>query len=295
MIITSGNLQGLFTGFKTIFNKGFSEADAQYLKIAMQAPSNTSKEIYTWLGQFPKMREWIGSRVIKNLKVHDYTIKNRKFENTIAVPADDISDDQYGVFTPMFEEMGRDSRQHPDELVFTLLASGFASKCYDGQYFFDADHPVIDENQETQTVSNIQDGANPAWFLLDTSRPVKPIVWQEREPYKFQALDKDGDENVFMDDEYIYGVRARANAGFGLWQLAHASKADLTSANYEAVRSAMMGQLGENGRKLNVKPTTLVVGPELEGKARRLLKATINGGETNEWADSAELIVSPHI
>jgi micrococcal nuclease len=32
-----------------------------------------------------------------------------------------------------------------------------------------------------------------------------------------------------MSEEYRYGVRARCNAGFGLWQLAYASKAELNA------------------------------------------------------------------
>ena len=32
-----------------------------------------------------------------------------------------------------------------------------------------------------------------------------------------------------MTDEHVYGVRARVNAGLGLWQMAYASKAPLTA------------------------------------------------------------------
>ena len=102
--------------------------------------------------------------------------------------------------------------------------------------------------------SNMQAGTASAWYLLDTSRAVRPLIWQEREKYEFQQVTDAGDKGVFMTDQYLYGVRARVNAGFGLWQLAFGSKAPLTPANYSAARAAMMGYRGDKGRILGVRP-----------------------------------------
>ena len=51
-----------------------------------------------------------------------------------------------------------------------------------------------------------------------------------------------------MNDEFLYGVRARVNAGFGLWQLGFGSKDALNEANYAAARAAMMGFKSDGGR-----------------------------------------------
>lgn len=40
-----------------------------------------------------------------------------------------------GSHGPMFEKMGRDAAQHPDELVLGLLKDGLFRTCYDNQYF----------------------------------------------------------------------------------------------------------------------------------------------------------------
>lgn len=293
MVINQQTLRTLFTGFSAAFRKGMDAAPSQYGKIAMTVPSQTRENEYGWLGAMPRLREWVGDRVIQNLSVHSYAVKNRTFEATVSIPREDIEDDRYGVFAPVIEQMGVDARLHPDELVFGLLAAGFDTIIYDGQYFFDADHPVGDGAEvPVHSVSNVQAGAGPAWFLLDCSKPIKPLLFQERRPYKFTSLDREDDENVFFRKEYIYGVDARANAGFGLWQLAFGSKAALTKENYEAARRAMMGQKSDTGRPLNVKPTHLVVPPALEGDALRLLNAAQIGGTTNEWAGTAELIVT---
>ncbi len=90
------------------------------------------------------------------------------------------------------------------------------------------------------------------------ARGVRPIIWQERESYDFQQITKNEDEYVFMNDRYLHGIRARVNAGFGLWQLAFGSKADLTEANYAAARAAMMGFTADGGRRPGVTPTVMV-------------------------------------
>ena len=91
-----------------------------------------------------------------------------------------------------------------------LLRDGFTSKCYDGQNFFDANH-YYNVNGAVTLVSNFQAGAGPAWYLLDTSHEIKPLIFQEREPYQLQSVVQDTDDYVFSKDEYLYGIRARVN------------------------------------------------------------------------------------
>jgi phage major head subunit gpT-like protein len=65
------------------------------------------------------------------------------------------------------------------------------------------------------------------WFLLDTKRPVRSVLLQQRSdvPVEFSALESGGgSESAFMRDRYYYGVRARYNVGYGLWQTAYGSQ-----------------------------------------------------------------------
>ncbi len=62
------------------------------------------------------------------------------------------------------------------------------------------------------------------WFLLDTKRPIKSIILQQRSdvPVEFSALDNTNSaESAFMRDRFYYGVRGRYNVGYGLWQAAY--------------------------------------------------------------------------
>ena len=291
MIVNSAALQSIFKGFKTLFNEEFAGTKPTYEKVATVVPSSAKSEEYGWLGAFPRLRKWVGDRVINSLAAHGYTIKNESWEATIEVNREDIEDDAYGVYTPMIKELGRSAATHPDEIVFGLLAKGFAETCYDGQYFFDTDHkdedgpvqsnkgtkvlsatsysaaraqmmslldakgtplgimpnllvvpPQLEEaarkilyaeqiDGTTNTLKNTAEllvapwlAANPtAWFLFDTSRAIKPLIFQQRKKPEFVSMDASNDQNVFMKKQYIYGVDCRDNAGFGLWQMAYGS------------------------------------------------------------------------
>lgn len=294
MIINRQNLVNLYTGFRTIFNDAFSTAESQFERVAMTVPSSTAQETYAWLGALPRFREWVGERTVQNLSSHDYAIKNRDFENTIGVDRNTIEDDTYGVYRPAVQMLGQESKTHPDELVFPLLSGGLGTKGYDGQYFFDTDHPVRDKDNSEVSVSNFQGGAGTPWFLLDVSKPVKPFIFQKRREYQFVAMDRVDDEGVFMRREFRYGVDARANAGYALWQLAYASQQTLNAANYGGARAAMMSMKADGGKPLNIRPTLLVVPPSLEQAALEVLQAErLANGATNVYRNTAQLLVAP--
>ncbi len=66
--------------------------------------------------------------------------------------------------------------------------------------------------------------ASPAnWFLLDTSRIVRAVVLQMRKEFEFNALEASS-ENGFLRDQFLYGVRARYNVGFGDWRAAYGAQ-----------------------------------------------------------------------
>jgi len=293
MIITSQALTAMFTGFQAVFQQAFDGAPSDYAKIAMTIPSATRQERYGWLGTVTRFREWLGDRVIQNLATHDFTIVNKDFENTIGVDRNDIADDTLGVYTPMLAQLGMDAKSHPDELVFLLLANGFTGLCYDGQYFFDTDHPVMGSNGQMSSVSNFAGGAGTPWYLLDVSRAIKPIIFQQRQAYKFVAMDRVDDESVFTRKLFRYGVDARVNVGFGLWQLAYASKQELSLDNFGAAYAAHMALKGDNGRPLGIRPSLLVVPPTLRDAALTITKADIINNTTNVQRGSVDVLVTP--
>jgi phage major head subunit gpT-like protein len=292
MDVTKAALAALNTGITTAFNTRLTGVETTYGRIAMTVNSTTRDQVYPKLSELGPMREWIGERFIERLEVDGFTIRNRKFEKTIAVGVDDISDDQVGIYAPIASDMGQTAAELPDDLVWEQLEMGFATKHYDGQFFFDTDHPVLNEAGAEVSVSNFGGGAGAAWYLIDDTRVIKPMIFQNREAAKITAKTSLTDDNVFERDEFVWGAKRRCAAGFGAWQLAYASRQALTPANYAAARAAMIAMTGHRGRKLNLKPKLLVVSAANESAGREILMAERNdAGATNVWRNSAELMV----
>lgn len=292
-VITPAVLASLQLGFNASFQKGFKGVEAMYTSVATVVNSTSSEETYGWLGDMPKMREWIGSRQMKALESKGYTIRNRKFEMTVGVARDDIDDDKLGLYAPRFEMMGQSAKKHPDEVLFELVNAAFGLDCFDGQPFFDTDHPVGKEGAET-FVSNMQAGAGATWILVDLSRPLKPFIFQKRRDYAFvQKEDAKTSDHVFMNDEYVYGCDARVAAGFGFWQMAFGSKADLTPENLRAAYQAMTGFKDDEGRPLGIKPTHIIVGNTNLFKARDIIMSEQIAGSTNTNRNLMQIIEAP--
>ncbi len=141
----------LAKGLLTNFFEGYNSVETHWQEVATKVPSTARSENYAWIGSIPRLRRMKGERVPKKLLEHTYTITNEEFEASIEVNHADIKDDQTGQYGIQAKSIGESAKAFPDELVFeTLLPGGFTSLCYDGQYFFDTDHP-IGETGSTQS------------------------------------------------------------------------------------------------------------------------------------------------
>ncbi len=142
MIVNAANISAVFINLKTSFNKAFDTAPAIWQKTTMLVPSGGSQNDYSWLSRFPKMRKWIGDKAIKALSAFKYTIVNDDWEATVEVDRNDIEDDNLGIYGVQAQEAGWSAKQLPDEIDADLKNGAFTGLCYDGQYFYDTDHPV---------------------------------------------------------------------------------------------------------------------------------------------------------
>lgn len=296
MQITSAALQALRVGFNTEYQNAFDAVPKLKDRVAKTVRSTTAMNTYGWLKSLTGMREWLGSRTIDNLSEASYTILNKSFEKTIGVNRDNIEDDNLGMYSDGFTMMGDGAGRLPEELVWGLLKNGFSTNCWDGQFFFDTDHPVLLADGSMGTYANTDGGAGQPWFLMCTKRPIKPIIYQERKAPNFVAKDKETDDNVFDRKEFVYGVDMRCNVGYGLPQLAWGSKQTLNAANYEIARAAIINMKADGGGPLGLIPDLLVVGATNEGAARSIVQSQlVNGGESNKWAGTAEVLLCPWI
>lgn len=299
--ITPAILDAIFYNLDTRFQDAFTKTPTWYERLSTTIPSSGRENRYGWLQNVPGMREWVGERVLHGLAARGHSIVNKDYELTIKVPRNDIEDDNLGVFSPMAGMVAQQAKKWPDQIIKTALQAGASTLCWDGQYFFDTDHPKNYDDSSAGTYANrftstgltannyatvrstmmsfvddrgeslqvmpttlfvppqleatgrailnaeyiaptaatagnagsvmqtnvmrnsaelvvLPELANEGtvWYLADTSKAIKPLIFQLRKAPQFAALFSPTDINVFMHKEYVYGVDSRGAAGYAL-------------------------------------------------------------------------------
>jgi phage major head subunit gpT-like protein len=299
--ITPGNLLALQKGYQKVFADTMTALRAKdataWRRVSMLVPSMSSSELYGWLADIGGIRKWLGDRVVKSLSSGGFEIINDQYEETIGIKRTVIEDDKLGIYLPRVQQMSQNVDQFPHNNVFNLLKKADTTVCYDGQYLCDVDHPYVAADGSTQVQSNWGGGTGERWFLMCTSKMgAKPMIVQEREKFNFRAMTDLNSDHVFKKDEFLFGTDGRYGFGPGFWQLLYGSRQPLNTAAFEAARAAMLGFKRDGGDVLNVTPELLVVGPSNEGIARRIVTSMlVNGGESNPWAGTAEVLVVPEL
>lgn len=294
MDLTPNSIRALRADVHREWRDAFDNTPVIYPQLTTQVPSTSSKNDYMWMAALPMMREWVGPRIVQNISSYAYSIENKLWEQTIGVKRDDIEDDNLGILDPLARSFGEAARLHPDDLLVTLLKSGHTQLCWDGQYFFDTDHPISPADAGAGTYSNYFTGraltpdnygltrstmlsikgengralrvlpdvllvppaleatakrivendkdatgaGNPyfgtarvvmlpelagedtTWYLLATTRVIKPFVFQTRRPLEFVTKNQISDEVVLIENEVRFYASARYNMGYSLPQLA---------------------------------------------------------------------------
>lgn len=62
-----------------------------------------------------------------------------------------------------------------------------------------------------------------AWYLLDTTKVIKPFIYQERKAPVFVEQTDPQSDDVFNRKKFKFGAEARAAAGYGFWQTCYGS------------------------------------------------------------------------
>lgn len=154
--ITPADIRALNTQFSGIYQAAYDAAEVHRDRIATTVPSTSKSNTYGWMAKLPTMREWLGERIVHGLAGHSFQIENKDWELTIGVDRNDFEDDNLGIYQPIVQQMGDEARKHPDDLIFDLMNNGHlaTAECFDGQNFFDTDHPVDMNNAGAGTQSN---------------------------------------------------------------------------------------------------------------------------------------------
>ncbi|MEK6798050.1 MAG: Mu-like prophage major head subunit gpT family protein [Planctomycetota bacterium] len=156
---------GLLTkGLRSEFFQRFSEATAYYQDLTTRIPSHSDSETYKWLGSIPRMREWGTGRLAKGLGTESYSVENLKYESTLEVDRDEVSDDKTGQIRIRVGELAVRAATHKDYLIAQLLVNGATAgfNSYDGVSFFHTAHASGSSgSQSNKLTASASDPNNP--------------------------------------------------------------------------------------------------------------------------------------
>jgi hypothetical protein len=142
MDLTQPLLVSFFQQLDMRFQRGYSGRKQYYDQFADLVPSSTKQNVYSWLAELPGLRKWYGPKLARNISTRAYALVNEDWEDTYEVDRNDIDDDTAGIYGQREQLMGDAASRWPDDLMTDIVKAGTTALCFDGQYFFDTDHPV---------------------------------------------------------------------------------------------------------------------------------------------------------
>lgn len=300
MDINYANLQALHITISAAFHDALAASPpTEWDQVAMRIGSSSGSNLYPFLGNAPSMREWLGDLITHQLASSKYSIDNRLFELTLEGDLIQIQDDQGGL-APLYSSVatlhGAAVAVQPDELVIgEVLANSDTLACYDGQPFIDANHPNPDGGGDQ---SNDMGGSGDAWFLFDTTKPLKPLIYQEREAPQFVVMNDLQSETVFRQKKILWKATRRNAGGFGLWQGCVKSKQTLSEATFVQARRRMREFKNDKGRNMGMNPNLIMVanGSASADVAEKLFaQDRLASGETNYVKNAVKVLVSKYL
>lgn len=160
MDITPSTLNAFFQNLRKDYQAGYQGAPSFYEQVATTIPSSSEQNIYGWMDFVPQLREWVGERFVRNVVARSMTATNKLYEGTIEVPRAKLEDDQYGLYGPTAQMLGRAAKVWPDKQIFDVINNGGSASyngnptSYDGVAFFSNAHPKDPSGELSGTQSN---------------------------------------------------------------------------------------------------------------------------------------------
>ena len=156
MEITPSSLQLLFQNVRKDYQSGYVVAPTFYQQYSMTVPSTSEQNVSAWMDYVPQLRQWVGERNVKNVVSRAVTATNQLYEGTVEIPRAKIEDDQYGLYGPTSQMLGRAAAIWPDQIMTAALVNGGAatSLAFDGVPFFNNAHPKDLSGELAGTQSN---------------------------------------------------------------------------------------------------------------------------------------------
>lgn len=186
-------------------------------RVAVEVPSDRETEEYTWLGQVPAMRKWVGGRAEEFVNKYTLSIQNFNYESTLPISVDDLRRDKTGQLRQRVADLATRTATHWNQLLATLITNGEAGTsglAYDGQFFFDTDHAESGANQTNDLTATEVPSANVTTPGAPTSTEAANIITETVGYMQSLTDDKGQPINQGPSNVIIFVTKAPQYAAF---------------------------------------------------------------------------------
>lgn len=148
----------VFQEYKDTLLQSMDSAPRVSPAYAMEVPSSSRSTLHGWLADQSSVKEFLGKRKLQEMSTRHWEVVNRDWELSYGFSVNQIRDDLSGLVATALQKARSNAAKwarHEDLLCAAALELGTTANCYDGQYFFDTDHPVDIDGIVSGTFSNV--------------------------------------------------------------------------------------------------------------------------------------------
>jgi phage major head subunit gpT-like protein len=163
--------------------------------VSFPVTSDRETEQYRWLGMAPTPRQWIGNRQEDQFLKLEQTLKNVKYEQTVAIYRDDLRRDKTGQIRARISDLAMKAATHPEVLLTNAILNGATStfNSYDGVTFYATTHTEGSSGTQKNNLSATEiPAADVATATAPTATEMANILAQTV-GYFYSYVDDKGD------------------------------------------------------------------------------------------------------
>lgn len=151
-------IQAMYQSLDTSYQAGIEEAAPFADKIAQRVPSTARSTRHVWIPSTGKFKKYVNEKDVQRLTARTWVVENEKYEDTIEISEEDVEDDQIGMLAVSARMIGNAAAKWPDDMIVECIQKASSTLAFDGQFFFDTDHPINQDKPELGIYSNLFTG-----------------------------------------------------------------------------------------------------------------------------------------
>ena len=209
---------------RTEFMEGMLETQSRIMPAAFDSfvttlKSTTRVDTHTYMSQIPRLREFRGYTPFSRLVSTPWTVPNLPYRVGVSVGKDDLADDQVAGYLKAINYLPQQAQKDIGYKILSTFAAGTTGLCFDGTAMFANSHTFGTGDNLLTADNSGNDGLTHKIIAVITDSPLKPMLFQDREPLSGLLTDADTPAADLVK-EYQYWVDCRYGVACSSWMSA---------------------------------------------------------------------------